>query len=316
MDVPKEILEGMALSSDRAHELETRLDAAGGDAADRTRLIGYYVMASLASPEAAFHSARHIITLAVDFPEAEVLGTPFGTPANEAACAELSKLWRRHIEANPRNARILENAARFFSQVDRPYAQHLRYRLQLIDPDRYRDFEIDFPAPDEEGANVRRRCLADLEAQLARTTDPEERFHLMVRFAPQALREGKPECARDAAQRVLQMAPRFPGDWDLGNALHDANQVLGILALEDGDADVAAAHLLASAEAPGSPQLASFGPEMGLAKRLLEEGERDAVLQYLRRCRAFWEMGSALLDTWEEDVRAGRTPNFLGNVRL
>ena len=316
--VPPEVLEGMALSRDQARDLEAKLDAGLGDAADRTRLIGYYGLAAMASPEAAYASAKHILTLAFDHPEAEVLGTPFGLPANEAAMWELDRLWRRHIEAQPRNAKVLENAARFFSQVDRPFALHLRYRLQLMDRARYEDFDIDYPAPQSpEGRGP--ESLAELEEELLLANadaDPERAFHGLVRLGTRAYSEGAFDRAREAAHEVLAFSRRFEGDWDHGNAVHDAHLVLGLLALEDGQPEEAARHLLRAGETPGSPQLASFGPDMTLAKRLLEAGARGPVLEYLRACRRFWSMGAALLDAWEEDVAQGRTPNFLGNLRL
>lgn len=313
--VPPEVMEGMALSSDEARALEDRLEQGGGDASDRVRLVGYYLMAQLASPDAAVHSARHVLTLVLDHPEAEILGTPLGAPVNEAAVAEIARLWKRHIEHQPRNTRVLENAARFFSQVDRAYAEHIRYRLRLIDADRYRDFDIDYVVP-QSGAAPARSSADALEAELAASDDPVRSFHLMVRLCTEALREGKAERAAAVAQEVLAFAPRFEQEWIHGSAIHDAHQVLGVLALQDNDVRGAVAHLLEAGNTQGSPQLSSFGPEMGLAKRLLEQGERAAVLEYLRRCRRFWKMGAALLDAWTQDVAEGRLPNFVVNARL
>lgn len=41
----------------------------------------------------------------------------------------------------------------------------------------------------------------------------------------------------------------------------------------------------------GSPQLKSFGPSMGLAKELVRDGEKEAVIEYLKLCAQFWESG-------------------------
>ena len=73
--------------------------------------------------------------------------------------------------------------------------------------------------------------------------------------------------------------------------------------------------LRASGETPGSPVLGSFGPNMSLAKDLLEHGETEAVLAYFERCRAFWKMGGERLDAWSKEVRAGLIPNFGANLR-
>jgi hypothetical protein len=68
---------------------------------------------------------------------------------------------------------------------------------------------------------------------------------------------------------------------------------------------------------PGSPTLNSFGPDMSLAKDLLEAGERDSVLQFFDQCRAFWKK-SALerrLDDWSTVVKGCcRLPDFGSNL--
>ena len=53
---------------------------------------------------------------------------------------------------------------------------------------------------------------------------------------------------------------------------------------------------------------------MTLAKDLLENGERDTVLEYLILCRKFWKMDYGKLDQWISEVRAGKTPDFGANI--
>ena len=69
-----------------------------------------------------------------------------------------------------------------------------------------------------------------------------------------------------------------------------------------------------SGQTTGSPQMNSFGPNMSLAKDLLEARETAAVLAYFERCRAFWKMGGSQLDTWAAEVRNGKIPNFGANL--
>jgi hypothetical protein len=77
----------------------------------------------------------------------------------------------------------------------------------------------------------------------------------------------------------------------------------------------AVTYLQASGQTPGSPVLDSFGPNMSLAKDLLERGETEAVLHYFEACRAFWKMGGDRLDAWSKEVQAGNIPNFGANLR-
>jgi hypothetical protein len=53
---------------------------------------------------------------------------------------------------------------------------------------------------------------------------------------------------------------------------------------------------------------------MQLAKRLLEEGERDIVLEYFERCSAFWNMGEKRLASWAASVNKGEMPDFGANL--
>ena len=61
-------------------------------------------------------------------------------------------------------------------------------------------------------------------------------------------------------------------------------------------------------------QMNSFGPNMMLAKDLLEKGERDTVLQYFELCRKFWKMDWGKLNQWSKEVRMGQTPDFGANL--
>lgn len=103
-------------------------------------------------------------------------------------------------------------------------------------------------------------------------------------------------------------------DWNFGNAVHKGNLTLGRVALRAGDIEAAKKFLLEAGRAPGSPQLNSFGPNMTLAKELLEKGEHDAVLEYFQLCAAFWEMDRGRLREWSPLVEKGVIPDFGANL--
>ncbi len=60
---------------------------------------------------------------------------------------------------------------------------------------------------------------------------------------------------------------------------------------------------------PGSPTLNNFGPEMLLAKELLEAGDQPTVLKYLRLCQEFWK-DDGELNFWIDIVERGEIPDF------
>ncbi|MTB52580.1 M48 family metallopeptidase [Lewinella sp. W8] len=130
--------------------------------------------------------------------------------------------------------------------------------------------------------------------------------------------------ARHLAEEYLIMARKHPDSWNYGNAIHCANTVLGLLALENGRTDEAVVYLHRAGATPGSPQLNSFGPNMLLAKELIEAGRVESVLAYLEQCRKFWrgpmvekiaEWHLALLNGEELDY-AGHLKYHLNGFRM
>jgi ion channel len=130
----------------------------------------------------------------------------------------------------------------------------------------------------------------------------------------QEARQGLSRKAREHAEIALLVAPQYRSNWNYGNAIHDANTALGIIALRDGNLREAKRRLLEAGSTPGSPQLNSAGPRMFLARELLLRGETDAVLRYLELCRLFWKMDRGLLSEWTAQLRKGRLPDLV-NLR-
>jgi hypothetical protein len=150
--------------------------------------------------------------------------------------------------------------------------------------------------------------------KLAKAKTDQERFYALNDAAKESFVLGKTEDARAYASNLLALLPKFPNDWNYGNAVQDANLVLGRIAVEEGRIEDAKRHLLAAGKSPGSPQMNSFGPNMSLAKDLLEKGERDVVLEHFELCRKFWQMDRGRLDQWSQEVKAGKIPDFGANL--
>jgi hypothetical protein len=128
---------------------------------------------------------------------------------------------------------------------------------------------------------------------------------------------GKMEDASDLARALLRLAPQIERDPQIGMIVdevrHHAHLILGRAALQAGNVPVASEELLAAGKVGGGGTLSSFGPNMTLAKELLEKGGRDVVIQYLEECRTFWKLGRNL-DSWITAIRNGRIPEFGPNL--
>jgi hypothetical protein len=151
------------------------------------------------------------------------------------------------------------------------------------------------------------QVLVDLENDAG---GPERRLFHAIDLAKAALDAGLLPTAEAYANLALSDKADSNDAWNRGNRVHYGNIVLGRVALRRDDVTAAGQHLIAAGKTEGSPQLNSFGPDMSLARELLDKGETAVVLQYLDECRAFWSMGAARLDAWTQDIRAGRKPKM------
>lgn len=161
------------------------------------------------------------------------------------------------------------------------------------------------------GPETPKQRLQPAMNKLAAANTPELRFYALGEAAKQSVAAGKVEDARKYAQELMTLLPSFRQNPEYGNAVHDANLTLGRIALREGRTDDAKRHLIESVRIPGARQM-DYGPNMSLAKDLLEKGERQVVLDYFALCRRFWNYGR--LDDWSQQVKEGKIPDFGANL--
>ncbi|WP_020571371.1 hypothetical protein [Neolewinella persica] len=95
-------------------------------------------------------------------------------------------------------------------------------------------------------------------------------------------------------------------------ALHMRHIYFGLMALDNNDVPTAKMELIKASKIPGSLIMGSFGPNMLLAHRLLQRGEKKIVLKFLKNCRSFWHLPSRIYfaRTWRSAILRGETPDF------
>jgi TonB family protein len=159
---------------------------------------------------------------------------------------------------------------------------------------------------------TRPQVLADFENDLE-GAEPALRHAFLPQLAKAALDAGEIDKAERYAYELLGSAIDRA---DEGTAVHDGHLVLGRVAMTHNDIDLAKLHLLEAGKTSGGPVLDSFGPDLTLARQLLDAGESAAVLEYLARCETFWKTGRPQLQKWEAAIRAGERPHLaaLGGV--
>ena len=156
------------------------------------------------------------------------------------------------------------------------------------------------------------------------STPELDRFYSLSAKMSAAYKADQLGAADALAQEYLQLAKRFPCNWNYGNAIHNANSILGLVALREGRKAQAVSYLGAAGATPGSPQLDSFGPSLLLARELAKVGEHKAAANYLRSVQRFWrarDMSTTGLlfpyladpdpiSTWIKELDKGRVPDF------
>lgn len=147
-------------------------------------------------------------------------------------------------------------------------------------------------------------------------TEQEKEWSLdkLRELAEVAFRAGEYKKATDYANKSLSKVKGHPLKGTYALVVHKGHIVLGRIALQKGDVKAAGMHLLAAGDVKGSATLSSFGPNMALAKELLEHGQRDVVIAYLERCKRFWDMGQKELTSWIKIIQKGGMPKFGANL--
>jgi tetratricopeptide (TPR) repeat protein len=311
---------GTKLSAEQAEELETVLEGNPDDLTTRTKLLGYYFPARHRGGDARAQHRKHVLWVVRNHPGSDLAALPYcelNSYSDPEGFVEAKKLWLKQIEAHPQDPKVLGNAGTFFTIQDMDLAAKLLTRAQQAEPNNpaWAD-KLGHLFSMSNGKDAAARSLEQFE--ISQTADKEEmtRFYRLDSLAKAAFRAGHSDKAAVYAQESLAAAKKHPKDWNHGNALHHGNNVLGLCALQQGDTKLAASYLIKAGMTPGSPQLNSFGPNMLLAKALLENGaEKDAVVEYFELCRKFWKSGGDRLDRWTRDVNAGNIPEFGGNLR-
>ena len=149
------------------------------------------------------------------------------------------------------------------------------------------------------------QVLADTEEQQRGATGVERLFAL-PKLARQALEAGDLVKASGYATELLETAKDFKDVDGTGTAAFNANTVLGRIALRQGSVSQAREYLLESAKMAPS-EFEPLAPDFTLARELLAQGERDAVIEFLTACKGFWKSGAEQLDGMIASVRGGQT---------
>jgi len=125
--------------------------------------------------------------------------------------------------------------------------------------------------------------------------------------------KGKYECTKLYAKKLITMSEQLREDMNCEDFIHEGNILLGRVALRQNDIESSKKNLLKAGHTSGSGKLATSGPNLILAKELIDKGENKVVIQYFELCKNFWKMSDGRLDRWIALMKDGGKPNFDAN---
>src|SRR5438093_5680327 len=300
---------GKSLLRSKADELETALRKDPNNVDDRLILIGYYTSKDRGAAD-RLRLRTHVLWLIDNHPEHAATAEPSlrDLPDDPEGNSTILELWKRNLVSHSTDLRVLKNAEKFFFGKDPAEADRLIHRISEREPNNrewaaelanlYRMFGI----PGENIDNPGERAVEEYRRVLELTKNPAAREALPGEMADAAFRIGDFPAAVELAKIYLKSSDRL--------AVQRANTILGRVALRTVRLADAKQYLLAP-EYPGAAEdIALSGPTLVLAKELIEQGERAAVLHYLEICLKLWPRGENVLRIWIADIKTGGRPNL------
>jgi hypothetical protein len=317
-------VQGGRLFGEDAEWLEQQVTSDPTNLACRILLLGYYFLRSRLSESDRRLRHKHLLWIIENEPCAPIAGdahcslTPDEDPA---ILAQARQFWHAHVALHGAEPAVLGNAADFFTLLDVKLSQELTKKAQVLEPDNPKWAErlaqlysLEMLHSSESPSDLARTALAELEAALSKGLSEFQRKLMLPGVAKAALAAGEFEKARGYANELLAVGTDTRLASPMGEAVHVGNLVLGELALRADDVEQAKTYLIAAGKTVGSPALKSFGPNMRLAKQLLDRGERAVVIDYLKVCANFWQTNNHRAEQWIHLLEHGGSPDFGANL--
>jgi hypothetical protein len=212
--------------------------------------------------------------------------------------------WDKVLKLHPQDARVLGNAADFFTLKDHEKAAGLLERAGRAEPEEAQWnsklghlYLLGRPV----SLSAAAKALEQFELALGKISEAE-RPTAQLDAANAAWLAGQDAKAETFAMESLKHKPA----WFDGHVQFEANRILGHLSLKQGKIADALAFLKKAGETQGSPLLGSFGPNFSLAQSLLAAGKGKEVAAFLKDVKKFWK--NPQLDQWIAEIEKGGSP--------
>jgi len=341
-------LNGIELTPDEAAALEIELEQQPDDLDSRLTLMGYYEFRDDEDEEAQSAHRRHALWFIEHAPESEHISQLFyplifDQTSDPERYARAETLWLEHIERDPDDVDLLENAAKFLMWSDPELATGALTSMQHHQPDNpewherlgdiyHRRMYEDPARTDVEAARtafdhyrkahdlIQDKASQSFVGKAASYTigtifslgvgsnedyDIHMTDHLLELIASTAFEAGELVQAEHYARIMLSAGPE---SWLYDHFHHTGNIVLGRIAVANHDIDSAKSHLMNSVMISNALNLKLQYPDVDLARELLHAGESEVTIEYFKRLLAISDHPE--IGTWIEEIRSGNDPTL------
>lgn len=318
---------GRNMSLSDAMAIEERLKEMPNDAISRAQLIAFYNISKEAPRDRArLGSQVHTIWIIENAPRSAIAADNLvhRSSIRDERTRELADaLWDKHVLVHCDDLDILRNAALYWGveRIDKSSA--CIQQARALDPTNV-EWSLLL-------ARLWKARLSHLEPKQRSSDNVDCGMGLMIGAFEHAIEmaTGDDKCAheielmralvnvrdfiraRAMAERLLAQLEAVGSTECHAQVVHWSNICLGMDSLERNDEEMAELFLQSAGETVGSSTLRSFGPDLVLARRLLERGRIAGVRAYLLKCRNFWESGRMQVDQWVADIDGGVPPRLL-----
>lgn len=291
------------MSLEDGEPLERRLASSPDDLTSRVVLLSLYCIVRDVPPESVAACRRHALWLLENVsPESAVATSARPHPSDTEGFELCKRFWSQKLDQFPDSAQILKNAATFFHR-DRMLVGTLLERARELEPD---DPEVlQALARHYERGGQADEALRMWEEAASSSSSPARQLDNSQLAARAFYKAGDHARARLFAEQALALAPALMKDRNYGYAVHYGHLVLGHVSFSEGDVARAKLELIEAGKTPGAPALNSFGPDLELAQKLFDLGEREAVVDYLELCSRFWRSRRSSIPGLCERIRQG-----------
>lgn len=303
-------------------EARSLLEDGTEDARGRARALGFFMSTPMEDEDDQVRVLAELITwFVVNHPNDHICSFPSfrSLPGAGPAHAErVESLWHEHERAGRLDQTGYQNAGAVFAQSDWREAE----RLFLL-------------GRSTEGADASRAAImlgklraalatagadgdvaehaaaaVDYLADLADSEDVDHGTRGSRGYARQMSAEMCVLAGRldDAARFARLLIEEDEEPHGLGQ--HVGHTVLGRVALLRGDTAAARDELRRAGDTRRDGVSSTHGPRLALAKALLETGERDAVVAYLRKRAESWTHDRGRTTEWIAAIEAGAEPDW------